>query len=216
MGADSEPDAGTGDTVEVQREQAVKHNLEADLIPLVKVGGWDNVLVRSDIVRYRPERVSAAAPCLSESSRKTRRAQENAECIGGLRSPWKTVRKLLRLRVAARKFREVLEHEFANDADLANVVDLLGKEVVAGSGSHEWISAKASDLGQRLVRTLGGRRIEKDPAIGGRWNVELVSAFIDAAAGPRRRPRQVVEDRLPSWGRQGNHVLRDFSSNGYR
>ena len=195
MGADNEPDAGTGDAFEVQREQAVKHVLEADLIPLVKVGGWDNVLVRSDIVRYRPERVSAAAPCLSESSRKTRRAQENAECIGGLRSPWKTVRKLPRLRVAARKVREVLEHEFANDADLANVVDLLGKEVVAGSGSHEWVSAKASDLGQRLVRTLGGRRIEKDPAIGGRWNVELVSAFIDAAGDP--------EGDLVEWLRTG-------------
>ena len=195
MGADSEPDAGTGDALEVQREQAVKHAHEADLIPLVRVGGWSNVLVRSDIVRYRPERVSAAAPCLSESSRKTRRAQENAECIGGMRSPWKTVRKLPRLRVAARKVREVLEQEFAKDADLANVVDLLGKEVVAGSVSHEWVSAKASDLGQKLVRALGGRRIEKDPTIGGMWNVELVSAFIDAAGDP--------EGDLVEWLRTG-------------
>ena len=121
MGADSEPDAGTGDALVVQREQAVKHDHEADLISLVRVGGWSNVLVRSDIVQYRPERVSAAAPCLSESSRKTRRAQENAECIGGMRSPWKTVRKLPHLRVAARKVREVLEQEFAKVADLAKV-----------------------------------------------------------------------------------------------
>ena len=33
MGADSEPDAGTGDALEVQREQVVKHAQEADLIP---------------------------------------------------------------------------------------------------------------------------------------------------------------------------------------
>ena len=149
---------GTGDAVEVQREQEVKHTLEAVLIPLVKVGGWDNVLVRSDIVRYRPERMSAAAPCLSESSRKTRRAQENAECIGGLRSPWKTVRKLPRLRAAARKVREVLEHEFANDADLANVVDLLGKEVVAGSGTHEWISARTWGRDWFALLGVGGLR----------------------------------------------------------
>ena len=74
-------------------------------------------------------------------------------------------------------------------------MNLLGEEVVAGSVSHEWFSAKASDLGQKLVRALGGRRIEKDPAIGGVWNVELVSAFIDAAGDP--------EGDLVAWLRTG-------------
>ena len=124
--------------------------------------------------------------------------------------------KLPRLRVAARKVREVLEQEFAKDADLANVVDLLGKEVVAGSVSHEWVSAKASDLGQKLVRALGGRRIEKDPTIGGMWNVELVSAFIDAAGDPESDLVAWLRTGCPAGGRQGNHVLRDFSSNGTR
>ena len=61
--------------------------------------------------------------------------------------------------------------------------------------SQEASRTNAKALGQKLVRALGGRRIEKDPAIGGVWNVELVSAFIDAAGDP--------EGDLVAWLRTG-------------
>ena len=73
------------------------------------------------------------------------------------------MRKLPRLRGRSVK---LLEQEFAKVADLANVVDLLGKEVVVGSLSHEWVNAKATDLGQKLVRG-GLRRIRQ---LVGTWN----------------------------------------------
>ena len=57
-------------------------------VPLVTVGAWRNQAVRADVARDTPERRSAAAPNTEVPSIKETRAQENNDCIGGVRSPW--------------------------------------------------------------------------------------------------------------------------------
>ena len=72
-------------------EQSIVRNIQStvgsdgradDIVPLVKVGMWGNMLVRSDEVRYEAESRAASAPCTNDLSGKERRAQENADCIG--------------------------------------------------------------------------------------------------------------------------------------
>jgi len=95
-------------------------------IPLVRVGSWDNVLVRSDLVTYPAEKRAAAAPCTDTPSRAERRGRENDECIGGLRSPWKAVRRIPGLSRVGGLLREVLEEELNKDPKLMEVVGLFG------------------------------------------------------------------------------------------
>ena len=125
-------------------------------VPLVKAGRWGNVLVRSDEVRYDSEPRAAAAPCTNELSNKERRAQENADCVGGLRSPWKAVRRLPRLALTAASVRGVMDGEFAQDPKLIEVVDMLGKDVAEDSVERRWLDEKVAELGPDLVRALGG------------------------------------------------------------
>ena len=191
------------------REREVENDIASmNAIPLVRIGAWGNSLVRSDFVQYPKVQVSAAAPCVAEPSRRSRRAQENLDCIGGMRSPWRAVRRLPSLRWTAAKVRKVLEQEFEVDGSLVGVVDLLGKDVVKGSEEYEWLNAKAKILSDKLVKALDGPRMEKDSMIGGAWNVELVNAFITAAKDP--------EEDLVMWLRSGcpAGVARDINSCG--
>jgi hypothetical protein len=125
-------------------------------IPLVTVGAWRNQAVRADMARDTPERRSAAAPNTEVPSNKETRAQENNDCIGGLRSPWKAVRRLPRLAVSAAKVRKYFNAQFEKDPCLIDVVGLLGKAVVDGSSEKKWLDKEAQRLGADLAELLGG------------------------------------------------------------
>ena len=177
-------------------------------VPLVRTGAWGNALVRADLVRYPKEKISAAAPCTAEPSRRSRRAQENVDCIGGMRSPWRAVRRLPRLAWAAAKIRKVIEQEIDADSAMIDIVDWLGTEVSRGCENHKWLNAKAKHLSGLIVKTLEGRELKKDPLIGGAWDVELVSAFVDAAKDP--------EQDLVKWLQSGcpAGVAREITASG--
>ena len=141
-------------------------------------------MVRMDAVSYEPEPRSAAAPCTGELSKKERWAQENADCVGGLRSPWKAVRRFPQMARAAALVREVLEREFDQDPKLVNVVDLLGQDVAEGGVERKWLSRKVAELEAKLVVALGGATKRKDSRIKGAWNADLVEAFVSRAGDP--------------------------------
>ena len=163
----AQANAQTGKPSSVSAEGVVSGGMEVEgRVPLVRAGRWGNVLVRSDEVCYRPEPRSAAAPCTSELSNKERRAQENADCIGGLRSPWKAVRKFPQLARTAALVRGALEGEFAQDPRLVDVVDMLGKDVAEGSMERKWLDEKVAELGPKLVAALGGATKGKDSRRG--------------------------------------------------
>ena len=172
----------------------------AEQTPMVRVGTWGNVLVRSDAVKYETEPISAAAPCVTAPTQKARRSQENADCIGGMRSPWKAVRRLPSLAAAGARVREALEAEVNADEGLIGIVDLLGKEVGEGSVERGWINGEARRLGGILLAALGdggaeAKKKEKGNKVGGPWNADLVEAFIDRAGDP--------EKDLVRWLREG-------------
>ena len=116
-------------------------------VPLVTVGAWRNQAVRADVARDAPVRRSAAAPNTEVPSIKETGAQENNDCIGGLRSPWKAVRRLPRLAVSAAKVRRYLIAQFEKDPSLIDVVGLLGKAVLDGSSEKRWLDRGAEDGG---------------------------------------------------------------------
>ena len=153
---------------------------------LVRAGMRGNALVRADAVAYAPERRAAAASLAAEPSARERRAQENADCIGGMRSPWKAVRKLPRVARTSAVVRGMLEDELDANPKLLEVVDLLGKDVDDSGGVRDWLVDNAQNLGKKLVEVLGGAHVSRDPRIGGVWNVDLVSAYMQAAADPER------------------------------
>jgi hypothetical protein len=205
-------DAGSAE-VAVPRPKVGAEKVRRDIkdmnaSPLVKTGAWGNAMVRADLVRYPKEKVSAAAPCTAEPSRRTRRAQENIDCIGGMRSPWRAVRRLPRLAWAAAKCRKVIEQEFDIDSSMVNIVDWLGSEVSKGSEYHEWLIAKAKHLSGVIVKELDGKEMKKDLLIGGAWDVELVSAFVAAAKDP--------EQDLVKWLQSGcpAGVAREITASG--
>ena len=67
----------------------------ADSVRLVRVGLHGNVLVRSDGVQEATSPGGAGAVSVPSSSREMRE-EENAQCAGGMRSPWRAVRRSLR------------------------------------------------------------------------------------------------------------------------
>ena len=119
------------------------------------------------------------------------------ECIGGLRSPWRAVRKLPELAAAGRVVREVLEQEVDNDPSLLDIVSLLGKEVGEGSVDRRWLEEQGERLGKVLVDRLGGKweSREQSSRVSTLWRIPLVEAFGKAARDP--------EKHLAGWLREG-------------
>ena len=164
-------------------------------VPLVRTGVWDNALVRSDWLEYDPDRRAAAAPNVPEMSRRERRSAENAGCIGGLRSPWRAVRRLPGLAVAGRMVRNVLEKQFFLDPTLVDIVDVLGLDLNEDAEKEKWIEDKAKLFGDMLVDALKGKTTEKDANIKNPWNADLVEAFRNLSGDP--------EVHLATWLRKG-------------
>merc|ERR1711940_424605 len=105
---------------------------------MVRVGRYGNVLCRPDLVveplpRPRVGRQRAAAPTTAE-----RRALENRSCIGGLRRPVASVRRLPYLASAGKRLRRAIE-EAIDGQDGADLTQLFGlkPETVEGRRKFE-------------------------------------------------------------------------------
>ena len=76
---------------------------------MAKVGLWKNVLVDPEAIKPDLDPRGAAADSTREETQKEKRERENAECLGGMRSPWKTVRRSPKLKSAGMRARKVIE-----------------------------------------------------------------------------------------------------------
>ena len=151
-------------------------------------GAWGNVLVRADWLEYDPNRRAASAPNVPQMSKLERRSAENVECIGGLRSPWRAVR-----RVAGRVVRSVLEEQFIVDPSLLIVVDFHGPGLTKEAAKEKWLEDKAKHMSDLLLTAFGGRRTAKDEGIENPWDAD--EAFRNLSGDP--------EVYLASWMRKG-------------
>ena len=167
-------------------------------IPLVTVGAWRNQAVRADAARDTPERRSAAAPNMEVPSIKETRAQENNDCIGGVRSPWKAVRRLPRLAASAAEVRKYLIAQFEKDPSLIDVVGLLGKAVLDGSSEKKWLDIEAQRMGADLAGLLGGSGRSEKGKVVSVWNVGLVEAFVTDANDPEVQLAAWLQDGCPA------------------
>ena len=143
-------------------------------------------MVRADAVEYPAEPRAAAAPCTDQLSRKERRAVENAACIGGMRSPWKSVRRLPRVAAAAARVRRVIDEAFVLKPKLLSIVDLLGTDVPEDSDRFRWMRAQADIIAEKCLEELGGAGAVEEPVVHMTWHADLVEAFVREADDPEK------------------------------
>ena len=150
-------------------------------VPLVTAGRCGNVLIRSDWFREQPGKRAAAAPNMIEETKKERRARQDRECIGGMRAPWRSVRKLPKSVGVARKIRGYIEKELDKDPVMSKILDFIGKDLEKDPGGKDWLSNKAKEMGTGIVDLLGGELADRKVAMGTRWNAGVVNAYVGAA-----------------------------------
>ena len=75
---------------------------------MVHVSKWRNVPVKAELARHRFEPRAPGAPAGAETEKEIR-ARENRDCLGGMRSPWKAVRRMSWLRETGRLLRGTIE-----------------------------------------------------------------------------------------------------------
>jgi hypothetical protein len=130
--------------------------------------------------RAAPSSSSAAAPGASASwLEPTERDAENEACLGGLRSPWKAVRKIPSLRRAGTLIRSVIS-KFV-DEHPAVITDLLTKRAAGWAVHKDNVEGK---LVPRLAAALGTNCFTRGP--GSKWRPGLVKAFVEMAGDAER------------------------------
>ncbi|CAE7281168.1 Kcnh1, partial [Symbiodinium necroappetens] len=106
---------------------------------MVKLGKWNNTLVRGDLVRQGAPTHSLEAPATHQSSRDLRE-RENLHAIGGLRNPRHAVKKSPKLRDVGSRIRQILD-SMSWDAQL----DRLEADFTAGL-EDTWVSELRAKL----------------------------------------------------------------------
>ncbi|CAE8623358.1 unnamed protein product [Polarella glacialis] len=90
---------------------------------LERTGVCNNSIVRKPPGPDRPGKVVLRT---NEESNRDRRARENRECLGGMRSPWRTVGKLPNLRKVGKRCRKVVEDYLAKHPEALAIMRGLG------------------------------------------------------------------------------------------
>ena len=126
-------------------------------VPLVRVGLGATCWWGTNWLEYDPDRRAASAPNVPDVSKRERRSAENVECIGGLRSPWRAVRRVPGLSVAGRRVvRSVLEEQCIVDPSLLMVVDFLGTDLTPEAAQEKWLADTAKYLIDLLLTGFRG------------------------------------------------------------
>ena len=156
---------------------------------LAKVGLWGSSLVAADevVVDGLPGMAQESAP--RRRSLKEVREQENDACIGGLRSPWKSVEGNPQMKAVGRALRATLEKALERYPVLEEAAD--GGEF--NDASDEQLEAMEF-VRQELALTLGTAH-PQDRGASQHWHPHLVQAWVSASGD--------VEVDLPAWLRSG-------------
>ena len=154
---------------------------------LTLAGRWGNTLVRED--RLRPEELglSAARQEKGPEPRKVTRERENRNCVGGMRSPWRAIKRMPSMAAAGQVVTEVLDRAMHVDAYWSKLSQQLGNSSFAerGSESDTLLQDKLQPLRKDLMAALGytgGRRTFRHTL----WNAGVADAWSLAAHDPDR------------------------------
>ena len=173
-----------------------------------RVGKWCNTLVSTDhYVESKPPR-AATAPSDVETQRE-HRDRESRECIGGMRSPWRSVRRMPAARTVGARIKRTIEKYIDHHPDVVQILARLGDKefAAANTQSQMWLNEHVGNLRQQLVIELGGI-LDIQGADAGSWHAPLVVAHMHASGDP--------DQDLPRWVTEGAPVgvAKDITDGG--
>ena len=126
-----------------------------------------------------------------EETKEERRERENNECIGGLRSPWKSVQKLPKLREVGRQLRRILEDFLDAHPKFENMPQ-------GGQQAEELEKAQEVEELRRIIAEVLGTEDARACDNGSPWRAGIVQAHINKTGDP--------ESGLPRWLREGSPI----------
>ena len=126
-----------------------------------------------------------------EETKEERRERENSECIGGLRSPWKSVQKLPKLRKVGRQLRRILE-------DFLDAYPKFENMPQGGQQAEEFEKAQEIEELRRIIAEVLGTEDIRACDNGSPWRAGIVQAHINKSDDP--------ESGLPRWLREGSPI----------
>ena len=124
-------------------------------------------------------------------TKKERRERENNECIGGLRSPWKSVQKLPKLREVGRQLRRILEDFLDAHPKFENMPQ-------GGQQAEELEEAQEVEELRRIIAEVLGTEDSRACDNGSPWRAGLLQAHVNKTNDP--------ESGLPRWLREGSPI----------
>lgn len=140
---------------------------------MVKLGKWGNSLVQAELVKADAQTATGRWWCSKprQESGKAVREQENRECVGGLRSPWKDIRGNSARRLLGEQIRAKIV-EFI-EADPSIVEDLL----TGSAAGYERHRARVEGaLVPAVASVLGTQDLSRGPR--SKWRASMVEAFV--------------------------------------
>ena len=151
---------------------------------LVRVGRWGNALVRQDASLTQDHLVLSGEETATETHRE-RRERENRECLGGLRSPWRAIRRMTHAHATGRAVHDFFDAIFDHDKYWEGLVDQLGS---AGKTQDQLegiprLSDKVESLRSKLLTFLGATSCRPSHPCT-LWSAPLVHAWQVAANDP--------------------------------
>ena len=174
---------------------------------LVRVGYWSNSLVRTDLHEQtqsgnRPAKAHAethfeqASPALGgplplpvpvTETRRMAREQENRQCIGGMRHPWRTLQRCPQMQEAGRKLRRILMSAIAAEPKWLRLIDRLGDKTFAARGSQteRELHLAVSRLRAQILEGLGYQS-ERTTFAHTLWRADVAEAWANLASDPDR------------------------------
>ncbi|CAE8637383.1 unnamed protein product, partial [Polarella glacialis] len=155
---------------------------------LERTGVWNNSIIRKHPGPDRPGKVVLRT---SEESNRDRRARENRECLGGMRSPWRTVGKLPSLRKVGKRCRKVVEDYLTKHPEALAIMRGLG------STPDDEGRARIAEVGGEIRSNLKSelRAGNEVSAAKCKWDAGLLKAFLRESEDP--------DQELAEWAVKG-------------
>ena len=151
---------------------------------MAKVGRFENVLVRADEAKIPVEVRGPASAKSLKPTKKEKRDVENAQCIGGMRTPWRSTRRLPMVREVGKQIRIIIEDFISKDEDIAGLYKKFGdKEFdTPDSSSSKWLWSRVKDLRAKIKDFLEAENVSSAPRT--RWEASVVQAHIKKSQDP--------------------------------
>ena len=178
-----------------------------DGVTWVRAGYWSNVILRSEqdsTARHSSSHQLPAcggplepAPQQAETCN-MRRERENLDCIGGMRTPWRTLRRCPVMRAAGEVLAEILDKVAQAEPSWLHLVDKLGSHdfAVRGSDSERSLQESVSRL-QCAIKCGLSYSFTRNSCPRSLWQADIAEAWSLRAVDPDKEFIRWLSDGCP-------------------